>query len=106
MILATNINKHAIDRKLPVELRKVGIIEAFIKKFNLLGPVSHVTRSEPIDGAWITSDLVPKEVSIFPTKFEVSDHRVILVDLAFGQIIERGVQIRNPSMRRLICKNV
>ena len=77
--------------------------EVLAKKFNLLRPTLHVTRSKLIDGAQITNDLVPKDISIFLTKFRVGDHRVILVDLDFDQIIEKGVWMYNPSARRLIC---
>ena len=48
--LAAGINEHVIDGKLPAELRKVGMVEAFAKKFKSPGPVSHVKGSEPIDG--------------------------------------------------------
>ena len=38
--LAIDINEHVTDRKLPVELKKVGMAEAFMKKFNYPGPLS------------------------------------------------------------------
>ena len=76
-----------------------------IKKFNLSGPASHVTGSEPIDGTWVTDSVTPTAVSILPQKFGAGDHRVMLVDLEFDQIIERGVKTCNPSMRRFICEN-
>ena len=50
VMLTVDINEHVTDRKLPVELRKVGIAEVFVKKFNSLGPMSHVTGSKLIDG--------------------------------------------------------
>ena len=50
VVLAADINGHIIDGKLPAELRKVGIVEVFAKKFNSLGLASHMTRSKPIDG--------------------------------------------------------
>ena len=81
------------------------MIDVYIKKFNLSGPASHVTGSKPIDRVWVTNNITPHKVSIFPQKFSVGGHRVILVDLDFDQIIERGVRICTPSMRRLICEN-
>ena len=48
--LAVDINEHVTDGKLPAELKKVGMVEAFMKKFNSSGPASHVKGSESIDG--------------------------------------------------------
>ena len=90
---------------MPKELKRIGIIEAHVKKFNLPGPASHITGSKPIDGIRVTDDVTPTEVSILPHKFGVGNHRVILVDFNLDQILERGVKICTPSMRRLICEN-
>ena len=90
---------------MPKELKRIGMIEAYIKKFNIPGPASHITGSEPIDGVWVTDDVMPTEVSILPHKFGAGDHRVILVDFNHDQILERGVKICPLSMRRLICEN-
>ena len=49
VILATDINEYATDRKLPSELRRISMIDAFAKKFNLFRPALHATRSELID---------------------------------------------------------
>ena len=59
------------------------MVEVFARKFNSLGPVSYATGSEPIDGVWVTNDLVPKEVSILLVNFRVRNHKVILVELDF-----------------------
>lgn len=50
VILAADINEHVINGVLPKELKKLGLIEAHVKKFNLPGPASHITGSQPIDG--------------------------------------------------------
>ena len=98
------INKHIIDERLPKELKKIGLIDSFIKKFNLPRSVLHMTRSELIDRVWVANSIVVIEMSIFPANFSTGNHRVILVDLNFNQIIERGVRACNPSMRRLSVK--
>ena len=81
------------------------MIEAFVKKFNSLAPASYVTGSELIDSVWVTNNLAPKEVLVLLANFEVGACKVILVDLDFNEVIERGVQTCNPSIRRLICEN-
>ena len=50
IILAADINKHAVDGKLAKELKRISIIDAYFKKFNSPGSVSHVTGSALIDG--------------------------------------------------------
>ena len=105
VILAADINEYVINGKLPKELKRIGMIEAHVKKFNLPRLASHITSSEPIDGVWVTDDVTPTEVSILPHKFSAGDHRVILVDFNLDQILERGVKICTPSIRRLIYKN-
>ena len=57
--------------------------EAFVKKFNSLGPASYVKEGEPIDSARVTNKLVPKEVSILLANFRAGDHKLIIVDLDF-----------------------
>ena len=44
-------------------LRNLGLIEAHIKKFNLLGPVSHISVSVLIDNICVSCDITPAEVS-------------------------------------------
>ena len=105
VIVATDMNECVIDGVLPRELKNLGLIEAHVKKFNLPGPASHVTRSLPIDGAWVSNDVTPATVSVFPHKFGAGDHRVILVGFNLDQLIQQNVNICTPSMRRLICKN-
>ena len=50
VILAADINEHVINGKFLKELKRIGMIEAHVKKFNIPGPASHITGSEPIDG--------------------------------------------------------
>ena len=64
-----------------------------------------MTGSAPIDRVWITGNVTPTAVSILSQKFGAGDHRVILVDFDFDQIIERRVRICMPQIRRLICSN-
>ena len=40
-----------------------------------------------------------------PHKFGVGDHRVVLIDFAFDQIVDRYVRICRPQMRRLLESN-
>ena len=105
IILAADINEHAVTGKLAKELKRISMIDAYFRKFNLPGPASHVTGSAPIDGVWITGNITSTAVSILPQKFGAGDHRVILVDFNFDQIVERRVRICTPQMRRLICNN-
>ena len=51
------------------------------------------------------SDVAPIKVLILPYKFGAGDHMVKLLDFNLNQVIERGVSMRTPSMKRLICKN-
>ena len=90
MILVADVNEHIIDGKLPAELKRIDMMDVFPKKLNLPRPASHVTGSELIDSALVASDLVSKEVSIYPAKFRVGNYRVILINLDFNRIIERG----------------
>ena len=105
VMLAVDINKHVIEGKLPAELRKISVVEVFVKNFNSPGPTSHMKGSKLIDGVWATNELAAKEVSIFLSNFRASNHKLIIVDLDFNQVIERGARMCDPSMRRLICKN-
>lgn len=50
IILAANANEHTVDGKLAKELKRMGMIDAFFKKFNAAGLASHVLGSAPIDG--------------------------------------------------------
>ena len=50
IILAADINEHIIDGVLLKALKNLGLSEAHVKKFNLPGPASHITGSQPIDG--------------------------------------------------------
>ena len=105
VILAADVNEHVTTGNLLIELKRLGLVEAHVRKFNSPGPASHVTGSDPINGVWVSDDAVPAEVSILPYKFGAGDHRMILVDFDLDQIIERRVNICAPSMRRLICEN-
>ena len=105
IILAADINKHAVDGKLAKELKRIGMIDAYFRKFNSPSLASHVMGSAPIDGVWATGNVTPTAVSILAQKFGAGDHRVILVNFDFDQIVERRVRICMPQMRRLICSN-
>ena len=50
IILVADINEYAVNGKLAKELKRIGIIDAYFRKFNLSNPESHVTGSVPIDG--------------------------------------------------------
>ena len=50
IILVVDINKHTVNGKLAKELKRISMIDAYFRKFNLPGPVSHVMGSAPIDG--------------------------------------------------------
>ena len=65
IILAVDINEHAVDRKLVKELKRIGMIDAYFKKFNSPGPASYVMGSVPIDRVWVTGNVIPLVVSIF-----------------------------------------
>ena len=69
-----------MDRALPKVLKNLGLSEAHVKKFNLPSPASHITRSQLIDSVWVSSNITPIAVSVFPHKFGTGDNRVILVD--------------------------
>ena len=99
IMLAADINEHAIDGTLLKALKNLGLLEAHVKKFNIPGPASHITGSQPIDGAWVSGDATPSAVSVFPHKFGAGDHRVILVDFDFDQVVQRSVRICTSSMR-------
>ena len=47
MILTADINKYIIDSELWRELKIIGIIYTYVKKFNLPKPVSHIIGSKP-----------------------------------------------------------
>ena len=105
IILAADINEHTVDGKLAKELKRIGMIDVYFRKFNLPSPASHVTGSVLIDRVWATGNVTPTAVSILSQKFGTGDHRIILVDFDFDQIVERRVRICMPQMRRLICSN-
>ena len=105
IILSADINEHAVNGKLAKELKKISIIDAYFKKFNLPSLALHVISSAPIDGVWTIGNITSTAVSILPQKFGMGDYRVILVDFNFDQIVERSIRICTPQMRRLICNN-
>ena len=49
VILVADVNEHSIKEILLKELKKIGMVDSFIKKFNVSGPVSHMTGSKLID---------------------------------------------------------
>jgi hypothetical protein len=104
-ILAADINEHAVNWKLVKELKRIGMLDAYFRKFNLPGLASYITGSALIDGVWITGNVTLTAVSILAQKFSMGDHRVILMDFNFDQIVERRVRICTLQMRRLICNN-
>ena len=61
VILAVDIDKCTIDMKLLNELRRIGIIDAFGKKFNPHRLSSYVTRNKPIDIVWAIDDAMSKK---------------------------------------------
>ena len=61
--------------------------------------------SELIDRLWVINNVIPSELLIFPQKFSISNHKVILVNLDFDQIIESNVRRYTLLIRRLICEN-
>ena len=87
VILAADVNEHVTDGILPRALKNLGMIEAHAKKFDLPGPASHITGSQPIDGVWVSNDVTPAEVSVFACKFGFGDHRMTLADFNLNQII-------------------
>ena len=93
IILVAYINEHAVDGKLAKELKRIGMIDIYFKKFNLPGPALHVMGSVPIDRVGVIGNVTPSAVLIFPQKFGVGDFRVILIDFDFDQIVERRVRI-------------
>ena len=68
IILVADTNDHTIEGKLLRQLKSIRIIDAYAKKFSLPRPVSHVTGSELIDGVWVTNNIIPRKVLIFPKK--------------------------------------
>ena len=58
--------------------------------------------SELIDRLWVINNIIPSELLIFPQKFSISNHKVILFNLDFNQITERDARIYTLSTRRLI----
>ena len=49
IILAADINEYAVTGKLVKELKRIGIIDAYFRKFNLPSLASHMTGSALID---------------------------------------------------------
>ena len=96
IILAVDINEHAVDGKLAKELKRIGMIDVYFKKFNSPGPALHVTGSVLIDGVWIIGNITPTVVLILPQKFGVGDYRVILINFDFNQIVEKRIRICIP----------
>ena len=66
IILVADINEHAVTGKLAKELKRIGIIDAYFRKFNLPSPALHITGSILIDGVWTTGNITPTAVSILP----------------------------------------
>ena len=44
VIVAADIYKHFIKGKLPKELKKIGMVDYFVKKFNVSGSASHASE--------------------------------------------------------------
>ena len=65
VVLAAGINEHFINRKLLKELKKIRMIDSFIKKFHVPGSVSCTTGSVLIDRVQVSSNLVLRKMSIF-----------------------------------------
>ena len=105
IILAVDVNEHAEKGKLAKELKRIGLVNSNIKKFNQSELASHASRSDPIDKTWIWSNKSALAVTILPHKFEAGDYRIILADFDLDQIVERKVRIYGPQMRRLVCRN-
>ena len=66
IILAADINEYTVNGKLAKELKRIGMIDAYFKKFNSPSPASHVTGSTLIDGVWTTGNVTSTVVSILP----------------------------------------
>ena len=49
IILAVDINEYVVTRKLAKELKRIGMIDAYFRKFNLPSPASHMKGGAPID---------------------------------------------------------
>ena len=103
--MAANINEHVEEGILAKELKKIRLMNMCTKMFKQVGPASHVTGSDSMDGTWTSTNLTASAVSILPHRFSAGDHRVILVDFELDQIIERNVRACRLKMRRLTCEN-
>ena len=51
IILVANANENFVDRKLVKEMRRMGVIGTFFRKFNSAGPASNMLGNALIDGA-------------------------------------------------------
>ena len=89
IILASDVNGHAVDKKLVKELKRMSIIGTFLKKINFASLELHELGSVLIDRVWLMGSIIPSAVSILPYKFHIGNHRVILTDFELDQVVER-----------------
>ena len=66
--------------------------------------MSYISSSKQIDRVWMSNRVIPSSVVVFPHRFRVGNHRVILVDFNWNDIIGRRINIYKLNMRRLIFK--
>ena len=64
--MAVDINEYVVNGKLAKELKRIGMIDAYFRKFNLPGPALYVMGSALIDRVWTIGNITPIAVSILP----------------------------------------
>ena len=57
IVLAVDINECAVKGILLKELKRIGMVQSFARKFQVASLASHLKESEPIDKVWVTTDL-------------------------------------------------
>ena len=83
IILAADINEHAVNSKLVKELKRIGIINVYFAKHSSSGPALYVKEGAQIDGVRTICNGTPSVVSILLYYFRVVNDRVALVDFEF-----------------------
>jgi hypothetical protein len=66
---------------------------------------THFRGSKPINGVWVTSDILVSNVAIMPAGYGIGDHRLFVVDFLMMDMIGKSPpKIVRPASRRLNTK--
>ena len=103
LVIGIDVNEDVRTCQLQKDMQALGLYEAIIERHGLKGPPTHRVGAVPIDGMFVTSDLLHCP-SQYVSNF--SDHLALMMDIPVITALGHKVPpIIRPAARRLQCRD-